>query len=97
MDMTVHAEVQAAEQTVNGLQSEGNISLPLSSLYVAKANVRKKEGKMPIPDLAAAIKREGLLQNPGRHRAQGQAEGAHAWSGRGPTSLSGAHAAGRGR
>lgn len=63
MDMTVHAEVQAAEQTVNGLQSEGNISLPLSSLYVAKANVRKKEGKMPIPDLAAAIKREGLLQN----------------------------------
>jgi hypothetical protein len=95
MDMTVHAEVQAAEQTVNGLQSEGNISLPSRRSMSPRRTCARRRARCRSPTSLLRSSAKGFCRT-GRHRAQGQAEGAHAWSGRGPTSLSGAHAAGRG-
>ncbi len=64
MDMTVSTEIQAAAaQATSNLLSQQHGSVRLGSLYLDKRNVRKIKGKMPIPDLAAAILREGLLQN----------------------------------
>lgn len=63
MDMTVNAEVQTAAQPVNALPAHETTGIRLGALYLDKQNVRKVKGKMPIPDLAAAIKRQTLLQN----------------------------------
>lgn len=66
MDMTINTEIQsAAQQTVSALLTaeQATTTLRLGALYLDKRNVRKIKGKMPIEDLAAAILREGLLQN----------------------------------